>query len=66
MSEEYYRARAAEARAEAEAAALPRVRERCLRSEAVWLEMAERVADTEERRRSRHEVPATPAVGQIG
>lgn len=40
---EFYRARAAEARADAEAATLGNVRDRCLRSEAAWTEMADRV-----------------------
>jgi hypothetical protein len=37
-----YRTRAAECRAEAEAATLDNVRERCLRAEAAWIAMAER------------------------
>jgi hypothetical protein len=44
--------RAAVARAEAEAATLPNVRERCLRAEAAWAEMAER-ADRTERMRAK-------------
>ena len=40
---EFYRTRAAEARADAEAATLSNVRDRCLRSEAAWTEMADRV-----------------------
>ncbi len=39
---DFYLARAAEARADAEAAVLDNVRERCLRSEAAWAEMAAR------------------------
>jgi hypothetical protein len=42
-----YLARAEEARAEAAAATLENVRERCLRSEAAWREMADRVTRTE-------------------
>ncbi|PSJ42318.1 hypothetical protein C7I55_07275 [Sphingomonas deserti] len=55
MSEQlvFYRARAAEARAEAEAATLVNVKERALRSEATWNEMARRVQDTERRRAAR-------------
>ena len=55
MSEQlvFYRARAAEARAEAEAATLVNVKERALRSEATWNEMARRVEDTERRRAAR-------------
>jgi hypothetical protein len=41
---DFYLQRAAEARADAEAATLANVRERCLRSEAAWLDMAARVA----------------------
>lgn len=44
-------ARAAEARADADAAILDNVRERCLRSEAAWTQMAER-ADRAERMRA--------------
>lgn len=40
---DFYLARAAEARADAESATLDNVRERCLRSEAAWTEMANRV-----------------------
>ncbi|QJU56359.1 hypothetical protein HL653_07045 [Sphingomonas sp. AP4-R1] len=38
---ELCRARAAQARAEADAATLANVRERCLRAEAAWIAMAE-------------------------
>ena len=44
---EFYLARAGQARAEAEAAALAHVRERCLRSEAAWTVMAERAQHSE-------------------
>ena len=44
---ETYLARAAEAHAEAEAATLDNVRDRCLRAEAAWIEMAARVERTE-------------------
>jgi hypothetical protein len=47
---ETYLARAAQARAEADAATLDNVRERCLRSEAAWAEMAARAKRTEEMR----------------
>ena len=47
---ETYLARAAQARADAEAATLDNVRERCLRSEAAWAEMAARAKRTEEMR----------------
>ena len=50
VQHEFYLARAAEARREAEAATLANVRERCLRSEAAWLSMAERAERTEKMR----------------
>lgn len=40
---EFYFARAAEARSDAEAATLDNVRDRCLRAEAAWIEMANRL-----------------------
>lgn len=49
---EIYLARAAEARAEAEAATLDNVRDRCLRSEAAWNAMASRAERTEEMRQT--------------
>ena len=45
--------RAAEARADADAALLDNVRERCLRSEAAWSEMAARAERTENMRAAR-------------
>ena len=47
---ELFLARAEEARAQADAATLDNVRERCLRSEAAWRDMAERAAKTEKMR----------------
>jgi hypothetical protein len=44
---EFYSARAAEARNEAEAATLDNVRVRCLRSEAAWNDMAARAGRAE-------------------
>lgn len=44
---DFYLARASQARAEAEAATLEHVRERCLRSEAAWTAMAERAERSE-------------------
>ena len=49
---ETYLARAAEARAQAEEATLDNVRQRCLRSEAAWTEMAQRAERTERMRRT--------------
>ena len=59
---EFYRARAAQAREEADTATLDNVRDRCLRAEAAWNHMADRVARTEEMRiRAAASVTATPA-----
>jgi hypothetical protein len=44
---EFYAARAAEARAAANAATLANVRDRCLRSAMAWEDMAERASRTE-------------------
>ena len=47
---EFYLARAAEARADAEAATLDNVRDRCLRSEAAWAAMADRAERSDKAR----------------
>jgi hypothetical protein len=47
---DFYRARADQARADADAATLAHVRERCLRSEAAWVQLANRAARAEEMR----------------
>ena len=47
---EFYLARAAQARADADASTLDNVRDRCLRSEAAWSMLAERAARTEQMR----------------
>lgn len=47
---DFYRARVDQARAEAEAATLEHVRERCRRSEAAWLALADRAEKSEQRR----------------
>ena len=49
---EFYLARAAQARADADASTLDNVRDRCLRSEAAWSMLAERAARTEPMRRA--------------
>ena len=54
-------ARAAEARADADAAILDNVRERCLRAEAAWTEMADRAAKTETMRANLLAEKAQPA-----
>lgn len=50
---ETFLARAEQARAEADAATLENVRERCLRSEIAWREMAARVERTDAMRASK-------------
>ena len=47
---EFYLARAEQARAEAESATLEHVRERCRRSEAAWIELADRAKRSERMR----------------
>ncbi len=47
---EFYLARAAEARADADAATLANVRDRCLRSEAAWAAMAARAERSDKAR----------------
>jgi hypothetical protein len=47
---EVYLLRAEQARAEADAATLDNVRDRCLRAEAAWMEMAARADRTERMR----------------
>lgn len=47
---EFYLARAAEARADADAATLVNVRDRCLRAEAAWSSMAVRAGRSERER----------------
>jgi len=53
---EFYVARAEQARADAEAATLDNVRERCRRSEAAWNELADRAARTEQLRTAPHPI----------
>ncbi|HET7709910.1 MAG TPA: hypothetical protein VFK50_10350 [Sphingomicrobium sp.] len=47
---DFYRARADQARADADAATLAHVRERCLRSQEAWVQLANRAARAEEMR----------------
>jgi hypothetical protein len=47
---DFYRARADDARADAEAATLENVRQRCLRAAAAWDDMADRAARTDKMR----------------
>jgi hypothetical protein len=46
----FYLARAAQARTEAEATTLDHVRERCRRSEAAWMQLADRAERSEQMR----------------
>lgn len=55
MAQVPYREHAARARADAEAATLDNVRERCLRAEAAWLEMAERQENVDRARAKREQ-----------
>lgn len=55
MAQIPYREHAARARADAEAATLDNVRERCLRAEAAWLEMAERQEGVDRARAKREQ-----------
>lgn len=49
-NQDFYLARAAEARADAEASSLDNVRDRCLRSAAAWEDMAARAGRTDRMR----------------
>ena len=59
---EFYLARAAQAREEAEAATLDHVRERCRRSEAAWTVLADRVARTIKMRTEHEKMKAQEAL----
>ena len=61
---EFYLARAAEARRDAEHATLVNVRERCLRAEAAWIEMAAR-AEKSERMKARLEAEKAAAAAVL-
>jgi hypothetical protein len=50
---QFYLDRAAQAKADADAATLDNVRDRCLRAEDAWNRMAERAARTEQMRAGR-------------
>jgi hypothetical protein len=63
MTHPDYRALAAQARNEAQAATLTNVRDRCLRSEATFLAMAER-QDLADRNRARREAASAAALAQ--
>ena len=59
---DFYRARAAQAKADADAATLDNVRDRCRRSEAAWSELADRAERTEAMRdrQTQHQLAAQP------
>lgn len=57
MAQVPYREHAARARADAEAATLDNVRERCLRAEAAWLAMAARQESVDRARERREPAP---------
>ena len=59
---ETFLARAAEARKDADEALLDNVRDRCLRSEAAWSEMAARAERTEKMRAARDAEKAAVAI----
>ena len=61
---QFYLARAAQAQAEAEAATLEHVRERCQRSEAAWMALADRAQRSERMRVEEQERKAAQAAGQ--
>jgi hypothetical protein len=62
---DFYRSRAAEARADAEAATLENVRQRCLRAAAAWEDMAERAARTDRMRARQSAEKAAAAAALI-
>ena len=59
---QFFLARAEQARAEAEAATLEHVRERCLRSEAAWMALADKARRSERLREEEAERKAAAAV----
>ena len=61
---DFYRARAAEARADAEAATLENGRQRCLRAAAAWEDMADRAARTD-RMRARQDAEKAAAAAAL-
>lgn len=61
-----YRDHAAQAHADAEAATLDNVRDRCLRAEAAWLAMAERQERTDRARAEREGPKLVPDMAALG
>ena len=62
---DFYLARAAEARADAEAAKLDNVRERSLRAEAAWTAMADRAARSDRARERLADEKAAAAAAPV-
>jgi hypothetical protein len=62
---EFYLARAAQARTEANAATLSHVRERCQRSQAAWEALADRAARTLKMRDEHERVKAEAAEAEL-
>lgn len=63
---DFFLARAAQARAEGEAATLDHVRERCRRSEAAWSQLADRAARSEQLRAADAQRKAEQSMGDCG
>jgi hypothetical protein len=55
---EFYRGQMAKAQAEADAAILDNVRDRCLRAKAAWADMADRIERTDKMRAERVTIAA--------
>lgn len=64
MAQISYREQAARARADAEAATLDNVRDRCLRAEAAWLAMAARQETVDRARQERERAVMTQQESQ--
>lgn len=64
MAQISYREQAARARADAEAATLDNVRDRCLRAEAAWLAMAARQETVDRARQERERAVTTQQENQ--
>jgi hypothetical protein len=62
---QFFLARAEQARAEAEAATLEHVRERCRRSEAAWVALADKAHRSEQMRIEEAERKAAAAAPQV-
>ena len=63
---QFYLDRVAQARADADAATLDNVRDRCLRSEAAWKQLADRAAKTEQMRSAQEAAKAVQLAEEAG